>query len=138
MKLLALLPLPLAAQPLPAFPGAEGFGADTPGGRGGRILQVTTLADSGPGSFREALLTPEPRIIVFRVGGTIELESRILLTQAHSFVTVAGQTAPGDGIQIKGWDLFLHEGFHDGVFRHLRIRPGATGPNEWSKHTIYL
>ena len=82
--------------PLPAFPGAQGFGAETPGGRGGDVIEVTTLADKGPGSLREALLMEKPRIVVFRVSGTIELQSRILISDAsRSFLTIAGQTGSG-------------------------------------------
>jgi pectate lyase len=110
--------------PLPAFPGAEGFGCETSGGRGGRIVEVTTLDDDGPGSLRAACLLREPRIIVFRVSGTIELKSRIVLRREHSYVTIAGQTAPGDGVQLKGWGLLLSDGVHDAVIRHMRIRPG--------------
>ncbi|MFM8334490.1 MAG: pectate lyase, partial [Opitutaceae bacterium] len=74
---LALLPCAVTAAALPAFPGAEGAGSTTPGGRGGRVLFVTTLADSGPGSFRAACEAEGPRIVVFRVAGTIALRSPI-------------------------------------------------------------
>ena len=85
-----------AASNLPAFPGAEGFGANTPGGRGGQILIVTNLDDSGPGSLREACLTEGPRIVVFRVAGTIALKSPITVTEPY--FTLEAQSAPGDGI----------------------------------------
>jgi len=111
---------PLAG--LPVFPGAEGFGTDTPAGRGGKIIEVTTLADDGPGSLRAALNNPEPRTIVFRVGGTIELKDGLFI--AHPFVTVAGQTAPG-GICIKNAGLAILT--HDVLIQHLRIRPGNEG-----------
>src|ERR1043165_7465766 len=87
--------------PLPAFPGAEGFGATTPGGRGGKVYFVTTLEDSGPGSFREACEAEGPRIVIFRVSGTISLQKKITIT--HPFLTIAGQTAPGDGICLRGY-----------------------------------
>ena len=109
---------------VPAFPGAEGHGAGTTGGRGGRIIEVTNLNDSGPGSLREALQTPGPRIVVFRVGGTIEIQSDLSITEPY--ITVAGQTAPGGGILIK--DLpgssrqLLQIKTHDVVLRYLRIR----------------
>ena len=111
---------------LPAFPGAEGFGAQTPGGRAGRVVEVTNLNDSGPGSLRQALeVEAGPRTVVFRTGGTIALNSRIKMAgEADSFVTVAGQTAPGDGIQLKNWGVQIRDGAHDIVIRHLRIRPG--------------
>jgi pectate lyase len=115
---------PLAG--LPVFPGAEGFGTDTPAGRGGRVLEVTTLADDGPGSLRAALNVPEPRIVVFRVGGTIELKTQLFI--AHPFVTVAGQTAPGGGICIKNAGLVIST--HDVLVRHVRIRPGNEGSVE--------
>lgn len=108
---------------LPVFPGAEGFGTRTPAGRGGRVLFVTSLEDSGPGTLREALAQPFPRTILFRVGGTIELQDH--LTIAHPFVTVAGQTAPGDGICLKNAGLVITTG--DVMVQHLRIRPGNEG-----------
>jgi pectate lyase len=111
---------------LPVFPGAEGFGTRTIAGRGGRIIEVTSLADSGPGSLREALNDPSPRIIVFRVGGTIELTESLAIT--HPFVTVAGQTAPGDGICIKNAGIYITT--HDVLIQHLRVRPGNQGDVE--------
>ena len=91
---LAFLPLAVpAAAALPAFPGAEGAGSTTPGGRGGRVLFVTTLADSGPGSFRSACEAEGPRIVVFRVAGTIALRSPINVR--NPYLTIAGQSAPG-------------------------------------------
>src|SRR6266498_1323726 len=80
-----------SAPTLPAFPGAEGYGATTPGGRGGKVLFVTTLDDSGPGSFRAACEAEGPRIIVFRVSGTIALRKAIVVQ--HPYLTIAGQTA---------------------------------------------
>src|SRR3954454_14429876 len=88
-----------AASVLPAFPGAEGFGANTPGGRGGKVLFVTTLDDSGPGSLRAACEADGPRIVIFRVSGTIALKRAIVVTKP--FLTVAGQSAPGDGICLR-------------------------------------
>jgi len=108
---------------LPVFPGAEGFGTRTLAGRGGKVLFVTSLADSGPGTLREALSQPFPRIVVFRVGGVIALEKQLHI--AHPFVTVAGQTAPGDGILIKNCDLAIST--HDVLIQHLRIRTGNEG-----------
>src|SRR5258707_13317449 len=91
LVLATLLP---AIAATPAFPGAEGFGAQTPGGRGGKVLFVRNLNDAGPGSFREAASTKGPRIVVFRVGGLITLRTPVKITEP--FLTVAGQTAPGD------------------------------------------
>ena len=105
---------------LPAFPGAEGFGSTTPGGRGGRVIAVTNLHPDGPGSLREALSAREPRLVVFRVGGTIQLMKDLEITSP--FVTVLGQTAPANGICLRGAGLRIAT--HDVVIRHLRVRPG--------------
>lgn len=119
--------LSLARGALPAFPGAEGFGTDTPGGRGGKVIAVTTLAAEGPGSLAAALRTKGPRIVVFRVGGTIRLARDLNLDEP--FATIAGQTAPGDGICILGGALRIRT--HDVVVRHLRFRVGddLAGPD---------
>jgi hypothetical protein len=109
---------------LRAFPGAEGFGTQTPAGRGGKIIEVTSLADDGPGTLRNALNDPSPRIIVFRVSGIIELSQE--LTVHHPFVTIAGQTAPGGGICIKGAGIAIFS--HDVLIQHIRVRPGNEGP----------
>ena len=106
---------------LPVFPGAVGYGTSTPGGRGGRVVEVTTLASKGPGSFLEALLTKGPRIVVFRVGGIITLEQIASVTEP--FLTVAGQTAPGDGVLVNGAGLAIFT--HDILIQHVRFRPGT-------------
>jgi len=115
-----------AAEPAAAkaFPGAEGWAAATPGGRGGKIIRVTTLAPEGPGSFREAVDAKGPRIIVFEVGGVIDLGAKTL-TIREPFVTIAGQTAPSPGITLirGGVDIATH----DVVMQHLRVRPGEAG-----------
>lgn len=117
-------PRPFEPQTGPAvFPGAEGFGTRTPAGRVGKVLAVTSLADHGPGTLREALEQTFPRTVVFRVGGTIALEHPLHI--AHPFVTVAGQTAPGDGILIRNCDLVIAS--HDVLIQHLRIRTGNEG-----------
>jgi pectate lyase len=109
-----------SAEPLPAFPGAEGFGATTPGGRGGKVLFVTTLEDGGPGSFRAACEADGPRLVVFRVSGTIALKRPLTVTKP--FLTIAGQTAPGDGICLRGYTFGIAT--HDVVVRYLRSRLG--------------
>jgi pectate lyase len=105
----------------PAFPGAEGWGALTPGGRGGKVLKVTNLNDSGPGSFREAVMSSGPRIVVFEISGTITLKSDFIVREPY--LTIAGQTAPGDGICLKGWPLEIAD-THDIIVRGIRVRPG--------------
>ena len=107
-----------SGKPLPAFPGAEGFGATTPGGRGGRIIQVTNLNSSGPGSLHAACKTRGPRIVVFRVSGIINVAPTI----TEPFITIAGQTAPGDGICLRNRPI--HVATHDVIIRHLRSRTG--------------
>lgn len=109
---------------VPAFPGAEGFGAYTVGGRGGRVIEVTNLNASGPGSLTAALLAKGPRTIIFRVSGTIDLQRQTIVVRSP-YLTVAGQTAPGGGITIKGGNIFLNT--HDIVMRYLRIRSGPGG-----------
>ncbi len=105
---------------IPAFPGAEGAGAITPGGRGGKVFEVTNLNDSGPGSLRAALGAEGARIIIFRVSGIITLETK--LTIENPFITIAGQTAPGDGICIRGQTTEINT--HDVILRYLRFRRG--------------
>ena len=105
---------------VPAFPGAEGAGAFTPGGRGGKVIEVTNLNDSGPGSLRQAVEAGGPRIVVFRVSGIITLEKSLAIT--NPFITIAGQTAPGDGICIRGHTTEINT--HDVVLRYLRFRRG--------------
>ncbi|WP_246229388.1 T9SS C-terminal target domain-containing protein [Sphingobacterium shayense] len=105
-----------------AFPEAEGYGRYARGGRGGVVVEVTNLNDSGPGSLREAVENPiGPRTIVFNVSGIIELKSRLVLNQPY--VTIAGQTAPGDGICIIS-SPFGFTG-NDLIVQNLRVRLGA-------------
>lgn len=110
---------------LPAFPNAEGFGSDTVGGRGGRVIKVTNLNSFGPGSLQSACETPGPRIVVFEVSGVIAGD--IVITEPY--ITIAGQTAPGAGITIRGMlsTLAKKDRVHDVVARFLRVRPDAGG-----------
>ncbi|HEU5397061.1 MAG TPA: hypothetical protein VFV81_07830 [Verrucomicrobiae bacterium] len=105
-----------------AFTGAQGFGRFASGGSGGEIIHVTTLADAGPGSFREAVSQPH-RIVVFDVGGIIRLKSNVAVS---SDLTLAGQTAPGDGICLYGRSISF-SGEHNIVVRYLRFREGIAG-----------
>ena len=116
----------VVADELPAFPGAEGFGAKAKGGRGGVVLFVENLHDACPGSLRAALEAKVPRTVIFRLGGTIVLKSEI--TVRNPFLTIAGQTAPGGGIAIKidgKTDIgAINIETHDVIVQHLRVRPG--------------
>lgn len=114
---------------IPAFPGAEGGGKYTTGGRGGEVYIVTTLEDYDPeteepikGSLRDAV-SQDNRIIVFDVGGVIELKSKLLITNKNN-LTIAGQTAPGNGITIYGYETNLSNS-NNIIMRYLRFRPGA-------------
>jgi pectate lyase len=115
-------PVPPAPRPLLAFPSAEGFGALATGGRGGEVYHVTNLRDAGPGSFRDAV-SKGPRIVVFDVGGIVRLLSNVT---ASSDLTLAGQTAPGEGIAIYGHSVSF-SGFQNVIVRFLRFRQGVGG-----------
>jgi pectate lyase len=107
-----------------AFPGAMGWAATTPGGRGGRIIKVTNLNTEGPGSFAEAVAAKGPRIVVFEVGGVIDLGKKELKI-AEPYLTIAGQTAPSPGITfIRGG---IDVASHDVVVQNIRIRVGDAG-----------
>ena len=119
-----------------AFPGAEGAGAMARGGRGGQALFVTNLNDSGAGSFRAAVEARGPRIVLFRVAGHIELERPVRIS--NPYITIAGQTAPGDGVCLKNYSLEIGS-TSEVIIRHLRCRPGdkTSGPGEMDAITIW-
>lgn len=128
---------PSQAALLPAFPGAEGHGASSVGGRGGRIVEVTNLNDSGPGSLRDAMEASGPRIVVFRVAGTIQLLD--IIRVKDPYVTVAGQTAPGGGILLRGTDntlIRVDGGTHDVILRYLRLRNGSGLPDGFGNDNL--
>lgn len=114
-----------------AFPGAEGYGANAVGGRGGSVCQVTNLNDSGTGSLRACVNASGPRYVVFKTGGTINLQTRLDIS--NPYITIAGQTAPGDGITLKmapnsAYDKGAMNIYtHDVVIRYIRFRPGDPG-----------
>jgi len=115
-------PEDLPQSKLAAFPGAEGGGMYTEGGRGGRVFVVTSLADSGPGTLREACEAGGPRIVVFNVSGIIRLNYPINIKAPY--ITIEGQSAPGDGICIAGESTLIDT--HDVIIRYVRFRRGAT------------
>lgn len=103
-----------------AFPCADGYGKASKGGRGGDVYEVTTLSPTGPGSLGEAISASGPRTVVFKVAGNIEGSFSI----NNDFITIAGQTAPGDGVCIKG-NLSIKGS--DIILRYIRVRPDASG-----------
>src|SRR3954454_20114945 len=116
-----------------AFPGAEGFGRFARGGRGGDVYHVTTLADDGPGSLRDGGRTAKgPRTIVFDLSGRIVLKSQLVIDK--SYLTIAGQSAPGDGICLRDQTFHIKKASHI-IVRYLRVRlgdqnkPRPTGPD---------
>lgn len=115
------------AQALPVFPGAVGYGTDTPAGRGGLVYRVTSLADAGPGSLRFGVEhLSGPRVIVFEVSGVIRLAADLVVRHSgdrdHGFLTIAGQTAPAPGITLAGGGISIQS--HDVLIQHIAVRPG--------------
>jgi len=136
--LCALLCSSFAVAQIPAFPGAKGFGAGALGGRGGEVIYVTNLNDAGPGSLRSAIEASGPRTIIFRVGGTILLEDSLRIVNPQ--LTIAGQTAPGDGITLRLDELETGPAIlvlaEDVIIRHIRIRVGAASVPECCRDAI--
>jgi pectate lyase len=135
----AILPLALLLQllhypayALPAFPGAEGMGASTVGGRGGTVIKVTNLNDSGPGSFRAAVTANGPRIVIFAVSGTINLAGD--LTISNPYITIAGQTSPG-GICVTGYNFIVAAS--NVVITHMRFRAGSHGLGQTNADAVH-
>jgi pectate lyase len=121
-----------------AFPGAEGGGRFSVGGRGGKVIEVTNLNDSGEGSLRAAVAESGARTVVFRVSGTIMLNSRLTISQDS--ITIAGQTAPGDGITIGGHEVFV--GANHVIIQHIRFRVGDVSGQEvdaiWGRYRKHI
>lgn len=115
-------PYDLPQSDIPAFPGAEGGGAYSFGGRGGKVIVVTSLEDRGPGTLREACETGGARIVVFNVAGIIRLKSPLIIRAPY--ITIAGQSAPGDGVCVAGESVWINT--HDVVIRYMRFRRGET------------
>ena len=118
----AARPTDLPQASIPAFPGAEGGGKYSFGGRGGRVIVVTNLNDEGPGSLRWACEQGGARIVVFNVSGIIRISTPIIVRAPY--ITIEGQTAPGDGICVAGESFWLNT--HDVIIRYMRFRRGET------------
>ena len=123
---------------LPVLPNVSGFGLNTVGGKGGQIIKVTNLDKQGPGSLKEAIETSGPRIIVFEVGGVIDLEGEANLVVREPYVTIAGQTAPSPGITIIRGGLRINH-VHEVIVQHITVRTGEAGhakQSGWNRDAI--
>lgn len=141
--LLAQAPAVSVPGGIKAFPGAVGYGASSVGGRGGRIMYVTTLADSGAGSYRACVEASGPRVCVFRVNGVIRFTKRPPWI-VNPYITIAGETAPGGGITLShsggpnGLTPLVMKNTHDVVVRFLRIRTDRAGQNQGSEDNVTI
>lgn len=119
---------------VPVIPGAAGFGMDTPAGRGGKVIRVTTLNDSGPGSLRDCVTAAGPRVCVFDISGTIKLGSNLVVSNPN--ITIAGQTAPAPGIMLRGAALAVSAS--DVLVQHLAVRAGddMEGPKPSTRDSL--
>lgn len=139
--LLAASPIAAGPVPVPDFHSAEGFGANAPSGRGGKVLLIATVEDYQPGSKAQpipgssgaAVETEGPRIIVFRVWGVIDLRAPLEITKP--FITIAGQTAPGGGVCLRRFGCKIET--HDVIIRHLRFRPGDAAKKQLDALSVY-
>ena len=140
---LASSTIAMAAAPLSSFPGARGYGRVAQGGRGGRIIAVTTLADAGPGSLRACIDALGPRVCVFRVAGVIRYTTLRPVVR-NPFLTIAGETAPGEGILLThagGRDALtplVIKDTHDVVVRDLRVRLDRRGQVRGSNSAVTI
>lgn len=134
---------PLQINGRSAFPGAEGYGAVSEGGRGGEIIYVDNLADAGPGTFRACVEAKVPRVCIFRVAGIIRFTSSPPVI-SNPYLTIAGQTAPGGGVTLAhsggrfGSTPLLIKGAHDIIVRHLRIRNDLIGGDRDGEDSITI
>lgn len=128
---------PAASAQQLAFPTAEGFGRFAQGGRGGTPIMVTNLNSSGPGSLQACVMATGARTCIFRVAGIIDWACHDCLGTIPPFLTIAGQTAPGEGIMVRGFDFALRN-TNDIIIRHLRLRPGSTVPSPSTAEALDL
>ena len=137
-------PQPFTATPaMDAFPGVQGHGRKAVGGRGGRVVAVTTLADAGPGSLRACIDMVGPRVCVFRVAGVIRYTTKRPIIK-NPYLTIAGQTAPGGGILLThaggadGFTPLVVKNTHDVIIRHIRVRPDRSGEQRGANSAIVI
>lgn len=127
----------------PSFAGAQGYGSRSKGGRGGKIMQIVSLADDGPGTLRECIEAMGPRVCVFRVSGLIRFTGQPPRIR-HPFITIAGQTAPGEGITLAhgggevGRTPLVIKDTNDVIVRHIRVRNDRVGDRRGSEDSITI